>query len=322
MLLAIPIRRRTPDGSIKNARRIFMARKKLFKAVASAALMLMLTVNLAYAASLDEFTLLKGGSKPDTMKVVKTDGGIAVTGQGSYTPDGEAAGVIFKNAVDPKDVTVEFTIDAIPTLNPIKGGEWSQERDSWYTVSIMDQPKFWTVSNDAVKSFTLAISPISRDRAYVHAYRTFAGGFFQMNWLETIDCKAGSKMAVNIKWVDKKVTATINGVNIPLDALNNEQLPTIDPVFGDQVYVAVAANTGAKEAAFTLSRINDVSFAASSTDTTTAVETDTKDTAAEVKTDAGQADSPADTNPKTGDAGVLVFAMAALVSGFILKKLA
>lgn len=221
---------------------------------------LLLTVSIASAAGKDDFIQLKGGTKPKTMKVTESKAGITVVGQGSYSPEDQAAGIIYKKAVSPKDVTVEFTINKIPTLNPIKGSAWTQARDSWYTVSIMDKPEYWTTANDKVKSFSLAISPISRDRAYVHLYRTFAGGFTQMNWLATIPCKPGSKMVVNIKWVGKKVSATINKTEIPLDSFNEDQLETIDPVFGDKVYVAVAGQTGAKEASFTLTKINKVAF--------------------------------------------------------------
>ncbi|MGI2295059.1 hypothetical protein [Paenibacillus sp. GXUN7292] len=70
--------------------------------------------------------------------------------------------------------------------------------------------------------------------------------------MATIDLSVGTKMNVNIKWADKTVAATVNGVEIPLDTFNNDQLPTIDPVFPDHAYIAVSGQTGAKMAQFTL----------------------------------------------------------------------
>ena len=235
------------------------------KKVLSKVVVLALTVCMIFvcvlsasaAVSMKDFSLLKGGTKPETQKVQQTEAGIEIKGQGSYSGTDQAAGVIYTKAVDPKDVTVEYTVNSIPTLNPLIGGQWSQERDSWYTVSLMDQPKYWTNLNTQVKSISIAISPIKDNKAYVHAFSTFGEGFGQHSWLATIPCKLGDTMKVNIKWVNKKITASINGTNIPLpDA--NETLSNIAPVMQDKGYVAVSCNTGKNEAAMTLKKINNV----------------------------------------------------------------
>ncbi|MGI2295058.1 hypothetical protein [Paenibacillus sp. GXUN7292] len=122
-------------------------------------LLLMMSVSTVFADIPEDFLGLGGGSKPETQKIEATDHGIIVSTEGSYTPDRQAAGIIYKKPIDPKDVTVEFTIDKISTLNPVQGAQWSQERDSWYAVSLLDKPDFWTTANDDVKSFYIGNIP-------------------------------------------------------------------------------------------------------------------------------------------------------------------
>lgn len=247
--------------------------KKKFSAIKSIAIIIMIlaasSFSISASSQFGDFTLLAGGTKPETQKVEQTIDGIVISGDGSYSPVLQASGVIYTKPVNPSNVTVEYIINTIPTLNSLIGGQWSQDRDSWYTVSLMDKATYWTNANTDVKSISIAVSPIKDDKAYVHGFTTYGEGFGQHNYLATIPCKVGDRMTINIKWVNRTITASVNGINIPLlDA--NDMLIGIPVIMTDKCYVAVACNTGKNTAKMTLEKINGISMKAEAQATSTA----------------------------------------------------
>jgi hypothetical protein len=261
-----------------------MVRKVLFLSIVL--LVFMAFSTFSFAAGLDDWTnlpgfLVDGKAKPAELKV--TDKGLQfVANGGYYTDDGNYTGIIYNEPVELDKLKVEFTIEKTA----------SDATDTWIGLHLLSNKAYFSVGNpEQSQGIVTLIRPAVEDVWY-ETFKLSVLGFESLTGAG-LGFPTESKYTVSFaKNTDGSYSPVVNGVTL------DQKVTGLDKIFkSGKAYFAMGASTNnGKTTQFTINKLNGKSLAAAKASEPAATTTA----------------ASSEANPKTGDAGLAIYAVLAM----------
>lgn len=243
-------------------------------------------------------------------QVKQTDNGISFSGKGNSF----VYGFVHNKKVDVNGFSAEFTLDKYGDFNGKDG------LDTWYGLFLGKDAKWF----DSTPSMIVLLRPMEDEKVRVEVLKMSENMEFGFVAGENSDISVKDIIKADIKKDGGKWMLSLNEGKFMLDI---SPLASVFDAAGGKMHTVIGAtNTKNQEMAFTLRKLSGESYtvvketAAEPTENTAAKVEDKETKAGDTAT--ATADSKKTTNPKTGDAGILIFGVMAIVSAaaFKLKK--
>ncbi|THF84096.1 hypothetical protein [Cohnella fermenti] len=258
--------------------------KKIYVGIAA---LILLFASSASAASSD-WSLLGGGKvngEWGAMNVQDVAAGIQLQGNGAYdSAEGSAVGLVLNAAVDADSFEAELQVDKIAGLG-------SEGADHWFNVNLLDKPSFFSLDHpDKAQGVVVLMRPYDAKQIDVETYLLSPGSGFMGLGATRVDWDG--KLRISFSASGEQLT--VNGTAIEADL---SKLP--DGLFADgKAYFSTGASSqGDAEYGYTLLSVNGAQASLEA-----GLSSATRATGA-----------PA-SNPKTGDAGLGIYAAIAAAS--------
>lgn len=273
----------------------------------------MLFASTAMAAA-NSWKVMEGGMSGEgraPFTAEDTASGIQIKGSGGYDMAGSAAGVILTQPISNKSLTVELQVNQIAGLR-------SKGADHWIAVNLLNQPQFFSLDHPGnAEGLNVFIRPYADGLLDVWVYGiTGADGWVGIGGTDA------DNPADKVKWNNKSiklefVSADTNVLKVNGTEIYGDLSMITNKLFKDgKAYFSTgASNAGAEEFAYTIKSVNGsaVSLAGGSIAAEAKNGTNSGDTSANKPGSAGSTPAPV-SNPQTGDSGVGMYAVLAVIA--------